>query len=168
MTFSMRRQFLKWSVVFAVVLLPLFANGLTADELRAQITALMQEVARLQQQISSTGAGYGQSQVYGSSQNVYTPLSAGFCPRIASTLRLGIVGPDVSELQTFLQKNGSPEVREHGTFDLATENAVKRWQSSHGIVSSGTAAATGYGAVGPRTRALIALNCSVAPQPTRV
>ena len=51
-------------------------------------------------------------------------------------------------------------------FGKLTEAAVQQWQSSHGLVSSGTAATTGYGAVGPKTRAAIASACSGVSSPS--
>ncbi len=67
------------------------------------------------------------------------------------TLSLGdtdaSTGGQVSVLQRFLA------VPVTGTFDIVTQQAVQVWQTSHGIVSSGTAESTGYGVVGPKTRA---------------
>ena len=37
--------------------------------------------------------------------------------------------------------------------------AVKQWQREHGVVSAGNPWTTGYGAVGPRTRAAMAAAC---------
>lgn len=64
---------------------------------------------------------------------------------------------EVSKLQAFL----GGEVT--GYFGSVTEQLVKNWQAAHGVVSSGTPDTTGYGAVGPKTRAAIfEYSCSTA------
>jgi PKD repeat protein len=63
---------------------------------------------------------------------------------------------EVTELQQFLG------VSPTGYFGPLTLQAVENWQSSHGIVSSGTPDTTGYGFVGPQTRAAMA--CSGSTQ----
>jgi|GEM_PF-2042617 len=71
------------------------------------------------------------------------------------TLKLGDTGTDVSTLQKMLAKDATvyPEGTVSGTFTPLTELAVRRFQRLYGIVSSGDASTTGYGAVGPRTQA---------------
>lgn len=76
---------------------------------------------------------------------------------ITRTLDLGSTGADVTELQTFLADEGLLARTDiTGRFNITTENAVKAFQRREGIVSSGTARTTGYGVVGPQTRAAIA------------
>ena len=69
-------------------------------------------------------------------------------------LRRGSRGAEVSALQEFLKKDPViyPEELVTGFFGPATERAVQRFQKKHGLVSSGSPATTGYGAVGPKTR----------------
>lgn len=76
---------------------------------------------------------------------------------ITSSLDVGSTGSDVTELQTYLALNASiyPEGLVTGYFGPLTEAAVKRFQAAQGIVSSGSAATTGYGRVGPTTMARI-------------
>lgn len=71
-------------------------------------------------------------------------------------------GGDVSRLQQFLAEDSTiyPEGTISGFYGNATRRAVERYQSTHGIVSSGSPETNGYGAVGPSTRASIASNCS--------
>lgn len=94
--------------------------------------------------------------------------SAATCPNLypstgsgqARNLSVGSHGTDVVELQTFLIAQGDlSSGLNTGYFGRLTEAAVKSWQAKNGVVSSGTAATTGYGAVGPRTRAKIASVC---------
>ncbi len=86
------------------------------------------------------------------------------CPTLLRTLGLDDRGADVSQLQQFLGVPAS------GYFDITTQQALRAWQKSRGIVSSGTPATTGYGITGPKTRAAIARCASaisiVAPTPS--
>ncbi|MEX2437527.1 MAG: peptidoglycan-binding protein, partial [Candidatus Paceibacterota bacterium] len=80
----------------------------------------------------------------------------------STTLRLGIKHPDIMWLQKYLNANpdtqltgsgiGSPG-NETDYFGQLTEDAVRRFQIKYGIVSAGTPATTGFGLVGPQTRA---------------
>ena len=86
--------------------------------------------------------------------------SASACPNLYRNLSFGSRGQDVIALQTFLIAEGDLAAGNNtGYFGRMTEAAVKSWQAKNGVVSSGTAATTGYGAVGPRTRAKIASVC---------
>jgi len=92
-----------------------------------------------------------------SAQTTSLPQS---CVTITRWLTYGSRGAEVTKLQKFLiaQKllaAGSAT----GFFGKATRTALQSWQRSHGIVSSGTPASTGYGATGPKTRKAIA-KCS--------
>ncbi len=63
---------------------------------------------------------------------------------------------EVSKLQIFLRSTGDytyPDIT--GYFGLVTRDALKRYQSRNNIVSSGDEVTTGYGFVGPNTRAYI-------------
>ena len=77
-------------------------------------------------------------------------------------LKRGSTGEDVRRLQQFLatDPNIYPEAQITGYYGALTEAAVKRWQVKFNIVSSGTPETTGYGVVGPRTAAAIALQCT--------
>ncbi|MDO8407743.1 MAG: peptidoglycan-binding domain-containing protein [bacterium] len=55
-----------------------------------------------------------------------------------------------------------------GRFGSTTLQAVKKWQSGHSIVSSGTASTTGYGIVGPRTRGAMAQGCLPGQRPNQM
>lgn len=75
---------------------------------------------------------------------------------ITKTLSFGSRDPEVLCLQGFLvtQKLFLAE-NSTGYFGPLTEKAVQNFQSANGIVSSGSPSSTGYGVVGPKTRALI-------------
>jgi len=68
-------------------------------------------------------------------------------------------GGEVSKLQRMLNKVGVYTAAINGTFDAATETAVKRFQCAKNISCSGNADTTGYGSVGPRTRTLLYSSC---------
>ncbi|MHB1086782.1 MAG: peptidoglycan-binding domain-containing protein [Minisyncoccota bacterium] len=80
-------------------------------------------------------------------------------PEQVRTLVRGLSGADVLALQQFLISQGllSPDSAT-GYFGVLTESAVKALQARSGIASSGSPATTGFGVVGPRTRAMIALS----------
>jgi Putative peptidoglycan binding domain len=87
------------------------------------------------------------------------------CPVLSHNLLPGSSGTDVRSLQRFLTWAYSNFFQAYvtGYFGPITESAVKQWQREHGIVSSGTPVSTGWGAVGPRTRAAIAAACDASP-----
>jgi peptidoglycan hydrolase-like protein with peptidoglycan-binding domain len=84
-----------------------------------------------------------------------------------STLSLGSSGSGVTALQNFFVNTYSnfPQSDVTGYFGPLTQAAVEEWQSDHGIVSSGSAATTGWGIVGPRTRAAMGLSCIASSSP---
>jgi peptidoglycan hydrolase-like protein with peptidoglycan-binding domain len=73
---------------------------------------------------------------------------------ITHTLSLGSRGDEVLCLQKLLQASGDytyPELT--GYFGSVTMEAVQKYQTRLDIVSSGSPSVTGYGVVGPKTRA---------------
>lgn len=79
---------------------------------------------------------------------------------ITGQLDLGDSGSEVTELQTYLSTNADiyPSKLVTGYFGQLTKAGVERFQTVEGIVTSGTPATTGYGRVGPTTRAAINAN----------
>ena len=121
---------------------PTVSAATTAD-LQQQLSALLQQVQNLQQQLQGT------SQPQSSQQS----LSLNF------NLRRGLTDAktngEVSKLQQFLAQDKTiyPEGLVTGYFGPLTQKAMQRWQARNGIVSSGSPATTGYGVVGSKTRA---------------
>lgn len=81
--------------------------------------------------------------------------------KLTRALKVGNTGSDVKQIQTFLNKNGftvsasgagSPG-KETTYYGKATTEAIKKFQVKYGIVLSGTPETTGYGNLGPKTRA---------------
>lgn len=138
--------------VTAGILFPAFVSAATIAEIQAQIQALMAQIATLQAQGVQGGVVAPQS----------GPAVSSICLNLARNLSRSSRGSDVAQLQQFLiSQNLLSADSATGFFGALTENAVKQWQSKNGIVVAGTPATTGYGAVGPKTRAALA-NC--APQ----
>ena len=89
-----------------------------------------------------------------------TPVSSGSAVgTLSRALELGSIGPDVVLLQRILNQDPSTQVAASGPgsagnetskFGPATEAAVKKFQLKYGITTVGT---SGYGYVGPATRA---------------
>jgi len=53
------------------------------------------------------------------------------------TLKLNASGPEVKKLQAFLIKETKVKLNPSGTFDAATEDAVKRWQKKNKLKADG-------------------------------
>lgn len=82
---------------------------------------------------------------------------------IDAQLDFGSQGQEVTDLQTYLSTNINwyPSGLVTGYFGSLTQGGVQKFQTSEGIVSSGTPASTGYGRVGPTTMAH--LNAAMNP-----
>lgn len=167
--------------VISMFIVPAAAAAQTSEAqvisaLEAQTQALLAKVAQLQAQlgvqdsgsntsgfgtaaatnVSATGAGVG---AYGTTGGT---VDSSACPNIGRSLKKGVSGDDVRRLQQFLAEDPTvyPEGLVTGYYGALTEAAVRRWQAKYQVVSSGTPETTGYGVVGPRTAAAIALLCS--------
>ncbi len=76
--------------------------------------------------------------------------------QLSTPLTKGVQSSEVATLQQFLIKKGLlHEVTTTTYFGTLTEGALKRFQCENLSVCSGTPDTTGYGVVGPRTRAAI-------------
>lgn len=73
---------------------------------------------------------------------------------VNSQLDFGETNADITSLQMFFKDNSViyPEGLVTGYFGSLSRSAVERFQTHYSIVSSGSAATTGYGRVGPSTR----------------
>lgn len=74
-------------------------------------------------------------------------------------LDFGMTDPQVRELQKFLNSQGFAVAttgagsagNETDYFGALTQSALQKFQAAKGIVSTGDAATTGYGRLGPQT-----------------
>jgi len=127
---------------FLFLVSPAFVLAQSTNSVQSEIAALLAELQQLQAQIV---------QLQGQSGSI----SSSSCINLSDNLYAGETdaqtGGEVTQLQQFLGVNPTT-----GYFGPLTLQAVQNWQSSHGVVSSGTADTTGYGFVGPRTIAAMA------------
>ena len=153
------RSIVAAGVATSVIVLPIIASAQTTSlaSLQQQLQSLLAEITLLQLAASSTPAATTPT------PTASAPATSNIiCPTIARTLALGDSGTDVANLQGFLAQNPLiyPEESVTGYFGMFTQDAVQRWQSAYGVVSSGNPATTGYGVVGSRTRAAILASCA--------
>ena len=142
---------------------PFAAHAQTAEQLRAQIAEILQQIYTLQSQLQTSSDT--PTAVTPSDTNTATFQYSG-CPDLQFNLERGNrdsqVAVEVTMLQRFLAQDPQiyPEGEITGYFGPATERAVQRFQVRHGIVTKGDYASTGYGRVGPRTRWAIKNSCA--------
>ncbi len=142
--------------------LPAVAGAQTLSDLEIKIAALFAEIQTLQTEL----------QTLKQAEPTQTPSASVSLSSFITTLGKGSEGSEVTALQTFLAKDPTlyPEGLITGYYGSLTEAAVKRFQQKHNIVSAGTPLTTGYGQVGPATRAklnaLLTTTSSTPPTPT--
>lgn len=88
--------------------------------------------------------------------------AATLCPNLTRSLYKGVSHGEVTNLQQFLTSTGDftfGSVTKY--FGSVTEKAVQKFQCREMGICSGTPASTGYGRVGPGTRAAIQKACSL-------
>ena len=144
---------------FGIILLasPLLASADTASDLQAKIDAILGQVRELQAQYEAL---VKQPPTTSVPPMASIDLSGITCPRLGRALAFGARGDDVAGLQKVLIAAGAlADGSVTGFFGPLTPAAVQRLQAANGIVSRGSPATTGWGAVGPMTRAWIARWC---------
>ncbi len=138
------------TLTIIVCVLPFAVQALTLDEIKVEFLGLLERVSALKAKLEQAGQNTDKPKVFSQLP----------CLSLGRTLRFGMSGEDVQKLQELLIKGGFlAEGKSTGYFGPLTEAAVKEWQTAAGIVSSGSAATTGFGVVGPRTRAAILTAC---------
>jgi len=98
------------------------------------------------------------NEVFAQTTTPTTPTAPTIQPSaLTLTLRMGTTNNEVKTLQELLAKDKEiyPEGLTTGYFGNLTRKAVQKFQEKYGIVSSGDENTTGYGLVGPKTRAKI-------------
>jgi len=140
------------------------ASAVTADELQAQITALLAQLQSLQSQLAQVGG---------------TPSAGtGACAGISFTrnLAVGSSGTDVKCLQSILNQSADTQVAASGVgsagsetvyFGNLTKAAVVKFQNKYAaeiLAPVGLSAGTGF--VGASTRAKLNTMVGAAPSPT--
>jgi PKD repeat protein len=122
-------------------------SALTLSDLQSQLSSLLSQIAALQSQQGGTGIT-GSDTI---SNAFTTPTSYRICALLNRNFGFGSRGDDVSALQEFLHGQGYLDANATGFFGLLTSSALAHWQTSQGLTSAG--------AVGPLTRARLALWC---------
>ena len=147
--------------VLVLTVMPLATSALTADDVQAKIRDLLAKVAELTAQIRALQGQVGTDAVITTITDAVA--NAGFrhrvCALLERNLSVGMTGDDVRSLQEFLRTEGYLSAQATGYFGELTRDALMRWQASEGVVSSGSAQATGWGLLGPRTRERIKAWC---------
>lgn len=131
----------------------------SVSELVKLIEKLKEQIDRLSKEVPKTESKKPTTPV--------TPVVTGKCfGTWTQNMGLGSNGSDVTRLQQMLNNDlgtaitGLDDPDNFGYFGNLTESAVKRFQAKYGIVTSGSPETTGYGAVGPTTRAFLAKGCN--------
>ncbi|MDP3735381.1 MAG: Ig-like domain-containing protein [bacterium] len=151
------------NLLFAPSVASAQTNEQISQQLKAQIEQLQAQIRTLQQQLGIV------SSTEPKPVSVPTPIPSVFpdCPVFSHALYRGVsditTGGEVSKLQKMLANDPSvyPEGLITGYYGQLTEKAVQRWQAKWKIVSFGSPATTGYGVVGPQTRAKIITACPI-------
>lgn len=135
-------------------------NASRASDLRVQLHSILQELLNIE---SSTPSNSFTPGTNASSRVADTPAATATpnCPTPVRTLTIGSQGSDVTSLQEYLTRTGDYTYgTATGYFGGVTQAAVKRWQARNNVVSSGSPATTGFGVVGPKTRAQLRTSCN--------
>ena len=149
-----------------IVSLPAFAFAQAVDT-QSQISALLALLNQLQAQIETAAQGQGQGSAAVTAPTVDDSWNT--CLDYAMNLKQGYFdtsgnpGP-IKSLQLYLIHTGDFTHEATGYYGALTEAAVQSWQRRRGLVSSGTPDTTGYGILGPKTRAALkAATCTAKP-----
>lgn len=141
------------SILALSLIAPSFAHAATIGEIESQIADYQEKIKRLQIQLDVLK----QLQTASTTSTTATkvPISTDAFCQLERVLSQGSRGNDVVSLQDFLRKNNYFGGESTGLFGPATEASLRQWQKDQGIVSSGSAGTTGWGSVGPKTRAAL-------------
>ncbi|PIR70448.1 MAG: hypothetical protein COU46_01395 [Candidatus Niyogibacteria bacterium CG10_big_fil_rev_8_21_14_0_10_42_19] len=94
-----------------------------------------------------------------------SPVAVFVSPVFIKVLKVGATGVDVRRLQQLLNSDPDTQIAESGVgssgneteyFGSLTREALKKFQKKYNIISTGDENTTGYGLLGPKTRAKLA------------
>lgn len=150
----------------ALVLLictPSLAHALTISEIEQQIASYQEQIKRLQLQLAVLKQQEAPSTP---PQTMNSGVSTAPLCQSERTLVQGLRGDDVKVVQEYLKTINLYGSESNGVYGPATEASVREWQKQQGIASNGSAGTTGWGAVGPKTRAALkAILCTPNAKP---
>lgn len=164
-------------ILAAVVATPLFASAVTFnnfDGFSAQLQSLIRGVNQIQEQINTpTQQITPLRPPYVTPTQTTAPVAQQIrtqsCDMLTENMSVGTrdswVDGEVSDLQEFLRDAGTyTHSSITGYYGPVTQKAVQAWQAQNGVVSSGLPWVTGYGVVGPQTRAAINAACTTGTE----
>lgn len=142
-----------------------------AQQLQLQVAKLLMQAQEIQlARMSASAASVFQAAAGAGKPD---PIKAGIgsvkgastvnCPTFSRSLKFGMHGADVQELQSFLFDQGfltHEDVTAY--YGYLTEAAVQSFQLKHGILSGGDPSSNGYGVAGDNTQKSIMSICSNA------
>ena len=147
--------------------MPFVTHAQTIAELQAQVTALLARLSALQAELAGTTTPPPTTTTTTTTGSTYLPSGSVLTGGLSLTRDIGrdSSGADVTQLQQFLARDVTiyPSGQATGFFGPLTEAAVQRFQIACGLLSTGDYNTTGYGRVGPRTRAALLNGCGSAP-----
>ncbi len=155
--------------LLAVLILPNLVSATTVAEIQAQLSAILQQIQKLQQQLA-------QLQAIGSATTTppiiittptipTTPPTTGWCHTFNTNLKYGDTGTEVQALQTALEKEGftiSTIEKTGGDFGDSTASAVVGFQNKYKaeiLTPLGLTNGTGYVGIATRTKLNFLYGC---------
>lgn len=161
-------------ISIALLLSPVLVSADSLNDLEARLQSLLVQLASLNQQIALLDASSSATSTISVPAAAPAPAASATAQCIALTHSLTFgdtdarTGGEVSFLQHYLSGALAdfPTDNVTGRFGPLTLAALKEWQSAQGIVSGGDANSTGWGVVGPKTRAALARGCAAPASAT--
>ncbi len=135
-------------------------NQSSTNSIALQVQSILAQIAALQKEWNALQSPPTTTQTVQTTPTV----SGAECPALSRALLSGARGDDVLALQRFLiaEKFLNSEFAT-GYFGENTQGAVQRLQVAHRLFGAASDGVAGFGVVGPRTRAEIALHCATHP-----
>lgn len=151
-------------IVMLVGTAPVVSSALSADDLQVQIQQLLVKIQELTKQLNELRVRVGQlppvpTATTTPSKPPVDPIKPRVCEIMTRTLAVGGQGEDVKGLQEFLREEGFFDTEATGFFGVMTRDAVAKWQTTQGVVSSDNASAAGAGVFGPKSREFLKIRC---------
>jgi len=151
-------------IVMLVATTPVVSSALSADDVQAQIQQLLAKIQELSAQLNELRARIGQIPPVPAATSTpsippIVPIKPRICEIVTRTLTVGGQGEDVRSLQEFLREEGFLNTEATGFFGNMTQDAVAKWQTAQGVVSSDAANAAGAGVFGPKSREFLKIRC---------
>ncbi len=151
----------KAAIFLCTLLLPLLVSAASTSDLQQQLQNILAKIQFLKTQLQQPTTTPLAVAAQKTEEAKPTPMCAP-----SRALKVGDKGADVLLLQKFLINDGYL-LSDNATsfFGPATEQGVRDWQAAYKIVSTGSATSTGWGAVGPKTRAAMEKMCAADSNP---